>query len=434
MRRSTVMAKRLLRVLCILPILALTSVPALGQGVDMILWVNAWPQAAMDAIQDAADVFASRHPMVNSVSVQPVGQNEVMARLAVGVVAGTPPDAVTMVAPFAQQAMTGLLQPLGKLIDQSAVISRGDYAPQMLGSFSLEGREYGIPAIENNVGLLLAYSKNLFEEAGLPDQGPDSLTELHDMHRKLTKMHSSGERLEQVGIKPLNAMGGFYYPLTWGTIFELDWYDESTHQLDLMQFESSIDYIQQIYDTPGFDLIDGTETGDWFAGMGSGRLAMQIDGSWLVGWLKNNTKDVEYGYTWAPNVKSDRRTAVTPWGIGIPVNAPHTDLSFELIEFLTTVEAQQIIFDAVGWINGNLTTIRALDITALPETAPIVQMLIDADFLNGPPPLPILNALYNAMSGQVISVLRGEQNARSMLETLQLEMQAKLDQVFADTN
>ena len=72
----------------------------------------------------------------------------------------------------------------------------------------------------------------------------------------------------------------------------------------------------------------------------------------------------EFGYTWVPSARGDKATSSSPWGLGIPVNAPRPDLSFELIEFFSTTEALQIVFDAVGWLNGNLAAIRELDVSS----------------------------------------------------------------------
>src|SRR5690606_37122417 len=111
-------------------------------GVDMMLWVSSWPQAGIDAIQRAAGLFAERHPEVNSVTVQPVSQSELLERLAVAVAGGSPPDAIALAAPLAQPALGGLLMPLNRFIEQSAVVDRADYPPFMLESLSFEGQEY----------------------------------------------------------------------------------------------------------------------------------------------------------------------------------------------------------------------------------------------------------------------------------------------------
>lgn len=422
--------KRLFSLFILLTFVVISGPFSAAQGVDMVLWVNSWPQSGIDAIQAAADMFAERHPDVNSVTVQAVSQSEHMERLTISVIGGAAPDVVTLAAPFAQPALAGLLQPVSRYIDQSTLINRDDYSPFILDSLSYEGIEYGVPAVEVGLGHLLVYSKDLFSEAGLADRGPDTLDELVDMHQTLTRLHPSGDHLEQVGIHPIDSMGGFYFPLIWGTVFDVDWYDESAQRLNLTAFEESIEYLQRIYDTPGYDLIAGAGIGGWTGGLASGRLAMQVNGYWVPGELKTFEGVGEFGYTWVPSATGELRTASSPWGMGIPVNAPNPDLSFELIEFFTTVEAQQPIFDAVGWLNGNLTAIRQLDISDSPEIAPIISMFGEADQLHAPPPLPILTDIYNTMSGRAVSVFQGEQNVRVMLETLQNEMQIRLDEAL----
>lgn len=399
-------------------------------GVDMMLWVNSWPQAGIDAIQRAADLFAERHPEVNSVTVQPVSQSELLERLAVAVAGGSPPDAIALAAPLAQPALGGLLMPLNRFIEQSAVVDRADYPPFMLESLSFEGQEYGVPAIEAALGLLLVYNKDLFAEAGLPDRGPESLDELYEMHVKLTRWDPTGERLAQVGINPLDSMGGYYFPLIWGTVFDVEWYDPSTRQLDLMVFEPTLEYLKRIYDAPGYDLITGAGIGGWTGGLATGRLAMQINGSWIPGELTAFPDVGEFGYTWVPTLPRDKATSSSPWGLAIPINAARPNLSFELIEFFTTVEALQIVFDAVGWLNGNLSAIKELDVSAAPEIVPIIGMFNEADRFTAPPPMPILTDIYNVMSGRITPYLRGEADGRSILLTLQEEMQAKLDEAF----
>lgn len=414
--------------LCMIVCLAF---PLVASAVEMTMWVNSWPQAGVDAIQQAADLFAERHPEVTSVTVIAVPQGEHMERLTVAVLGESPPDVVALAAPFAQPALARLLLPLNRYIDQSDVIDRADYPPFMLASLGFGGEEYGVPAIEAALGLLLVYNKDLFRQAGLPDRGPESLEELYEWHRTLTRMDASGERLQQVGINPLDSMGGFYFPLIWGTVFDVQWYDESNRRLNLVAFEGAVEYLKQIYDTPGYDLISSAGIGGWTGGVATGRLAMQVNGSWVPGELTSFPDAGEFGYTWMPSVRGDKATSSSPWGLGIPVNAPRPDLSFQLIEFFSGVEALQIVFDAVGWLNGNLASVRQLDVSAAPEIVPIIDMFTQADRLTAPPQLPILTDIYNTMSGRLTPVWQGETDHRSVLLTLQEEMQARLDEVFA---
>ena len=158
-------------------VLATTAVAA---AVDMTLWVNSWPQAGVDAIQRAADLFASRHPEVTSVTVLPVPQGEHMERLTVNVIAGSPPDVVALAAPFAQPALARLLLPITRLIDQSDVIDRANYPPFMLSSLSFEGEEYGVPAIEARSDSCSSTIRTCSSRPGLRPRARDSGRALRD--------------------------------------------------------------------------------------------------------------------------------------------------------------------------------------------------------------------------------------------------------------
>src|SRR5690606_696790 len=125
--------------------------------------------------------------------------------------------------------------------------------------------------------------------------------------------------------------------------------------------------------------------GGWTGGVATGRLGMQVNGSWVPGELTSFPDAGEFGYTWMPSVRGDKATSSSPWGLGIPVNAPRPDLSFQLIEFFSGVEALQIVFDAVGWLNGNLASVRQLDVSAAHEIVPIIDMFTQADRLTAPP-------------------------------------------------
>ena len=65
-------------------------------------------------------------------------------------------------------------------------------------------------------------------------------------------------------------MGGFYFPLIWGTVFDVQWYDESNRRLNLVAFDGAVEYLKQIYDTPGYDLISSAGIGGWTGGVALG--------------------------------------------------------------------------------------------------------------------------------------------------------------------
>jgi ABC-type glycerol-3-phosphate transport system substrate-binding protein len=403
-----------------------------AEQVEMMFWVNGWPQAAVDAIQKISDLFAAEHPQVKSVTVLPVSQNQLVEKLTLNVVGDTAPDLITLPAPFIQYQVKGLLQPIETYLAKSRIINRQDYPANVMATFAVDGVQYGIPGIEVGVGLLLVYNMDLFAEAGLPETGPTTLTDIVQMHKKLTRQDPNTGTLTHVGIHPMDSMGGTYFPTVWSTVFDVPWYNPQTRQLNLVGFEEAVEWIASIYNTYSYDMINGAGIGGWTGGLTKGRLGMQINGSWVPGELKSLNSTWRHGYTWMPTIRDDKATAALPWGLGVPTNAKHPDLSFQLMEYFTTAQATQIMFDAVGWLSGNLSAMRRLVIRDLPVIAQCVAMFDQADRFNAPLPVPIMETIRNSTSNVLTPVWRGQTSPRAALETWQQQMQIELNNAFAE--
>lgn len=399
--------------------------------IEMTIWVNNWQQKVIQGIREVAELFAERHPEVKSVSVVEGDQNSLAERLTLRIVSNTAPDLVALPAPAIQYALAGLLQPIDEFIAASDIISLADYPPMVVESFAGHDGLYALPSLEVGPGLCLIYNKDLFAEAGLPDRGPETLDELYQIHRKMTVLSPEGN-ITQLGFQPLDAMGSAYFPTIWATIFDFEWFDAQTNTVDIFAFEPAVEFIKDIYDTPGYELIIGAGTGGWAGAMASQRLAMQINGYWLPGELSGLGQDPSrYGYTWVPTVKGDKATAIAPWGFGIPSGAQRPDLSFALMEFFATPEAAQIMFDACGYLNGNIAAIRELDITQLSVVAPIVAMFDEADRINAPPPAPMLEQIRAQMRNELVKVWRTEEPPSVVLDNLQRLVQQQIDEALA---
>lgn len=359
-----------------------------------------------------------------------MSQSQLVEKLTLNVIAKTPPDVITLPAPFSQYVINGLLHPIDPYLQQSRKVRRGDYLPPILGTFAANGKQYGLPGIEVGPGLLLIYNQDLFSQAGLPDRGPASLEELYQMHKKLTRQDPNGNKLLQVGLNPLDSMGATCFPDIWSAAFKVDWYDPESTRLRLTDFQPAVEYIKRIYDTPGYGLITGAGIGGWTGGLASGRLAMQINGYWTAGELKSAGAKFPYGYAWMPTGPGDKATAVLPWGLGIPAGVRHPDLSYKLIEFFASPQAAQIMFDAVGWLNGNLPAMRNLNIRDLSVIASIVSMFEQANRVTAPPPVPIMEQIRGRMNGALGAVWRGELPGRTALIDLQRELETRLSEAL----
>src|SRR5690625_2460380 len=123
--------------------------------------------------------------------------------------------------------MPGLIQPLDQFVDRSDVISQEDYPPAIFDSFAIDGVPYGVPAVEVAPGLILVYNQRLFLESGLSAEGPETLDDVIQAHRALSRYTHDGEALEQLGMDPMGAMPSVYFTEVWEAVFDVeDWYDE----------------------------------------------------------------------------------------------------------------------------------------------------------------------------------------------------------------
>ena len=101
------------------------------------------------------------------------------------------------------------------------------------------------------------------------------------------------------------------------------------------------------------------------------------------------------------------------------------------MEFFATPEAAQIMFDACGYLNGNIAAIRELDITQLSVVAPMVAMFDEADRINAPPPAPMLEQIRAQVRNELVKVWRTEEPPSVALDNLQRLVQQQIDEALA---
>jgi multiple sugar transport system substrate-binding protein len=163
----------------------------------------------------------------------------------------------------------------------------------------------------------LFWNKDLFEEAGLdPEKPPQSMEELAEYAKKLTKKDANGN-LTQVGFIPdfswghtdlyARMMGGYWYSDD-GTKITAN----SQPMLDALKWE------QQFYCDNGADQVlkFTSAMGDYMSpdqGFYAGKIAMMVDGEWQVGpnFIPKFKPELSYGVAPFPAPKSNPERAGT---------------------------------------------------------------------------------------------------------------------------
>ncbi|MEU6263605.1 ABC transporter substrate-binding protein [Saccharopolyspora shandongensis] len=143
-----------------------------------------WDKNQMPAMQQIVDKFQASHPGI-SVTIQLTPSSEFWTKMQANVTAGDAPDVFWINGPHAQfYAANGALLPLSDSVKQGR-IDLANYPESLVGLYSYQGTQYGIPKDFDTVGLW--YNKKLFDAAGVkyPDDTWTWQT-VKDAARKLT--------------------------------------------------------------------------------------------------------------------------------------------------------------------------------------------------------------------------------------------------------
>lgn len=227
----------------------------------------------------------NRYAEANNVKVEvnaPVDEDKIIAALS----GSEPPDVLVLNGPdnVSTWVNEGLLTPLENVIAANN-IDLDDIFPAMLAQGRYKGHLYALPWGSDTYALY--WNKDLFEEAGLdPEHPPQTLEELVEYADKLTKVNENGE-ITQIGFVPDFSWSHIeqYVPMFGGYWFSED---GTKVQLTSPAVIDALKWEQQFYTKYGPEevLRFVSSTGDYASaehGFMAGKVAMMVDGEWMVG-------------------------------------------------------------------------------------------------------------------------------------------------------
>jgi multiple sugar transport system permease protein len=370
---------------CLLTLLWLLSptrsMPAPEAGVTEITYMQE-SGLFTDAIGDAIRAFEQEsreahardpsRPIYRVVSGQNASRDETEdpTRFLVSVAGGTPPDLIR----FDRYAVTewaarGAFTRLDGYLARDAAAGGADalraedfykscwdevvYRNPATGETGV----YGIP--EKLDDRMLYYNKDLLKRAGYVDERgearpPRTWEELEQMAIKLTERDANG-RITRLGFAPNfgNAWLYMYGFLNGGRFMSADGRECTLNEPRIVQ---ALAWMTRIYDELG-----GAEAVSAFESQASsndldpfvlGRVAMKIDGFWVLDTLTQYGQGLNYGIALPPMPAAELaagrkpRSWVSGFSHAIPSTARHKEGAWELLRFLCTQRAQKIIAES----------------------------------------------------------------------------------------
>ncbi|WP_225442567.1 ABC transporter substrate-binding protein [Paenibacillus lycopersici] len=311
-----------------------------GEKAEVVVW-GLDPLSVGSGNKEMIDEFNKQHPGIKLVTQAMPGSSgydtQDLSKLTAAIASGSPPDVVNLNGPFIMEvASRGILMPLNDLIDSSGFdLSR--FYDYTIKEMSFKGQVWGLPAgMDDRV---LYYNKDMFKQAGLdPDKPPTTWDELLDYSKKLTV--PSGDSFKQIGFLPNFGNSWFYLYSIQNNGKFLD--DEGKKVLlNSPENVAALDFMVKGYDLLGGAKKTNAYSSSFQSGANdpflSGKLAMVINGNWVLSDLLRFSPNLNFGVAMPPTpTGGDFKTWSGGWAWGVPKGAKHPKEAFEVVKWLTT--------------------------------------------------------------------------------------------------
>lgn len=334
---------------------------------DLVIWGIAFGPDSK-GLEAVVKEFARRNPDIN-VRVMGMGAGTMNPqKLMTSIVGNVAPDVINQdrfsISDWASRGAFENLSPYIKRDKNDPLSPKQDQfyaAPWEEATY--EGNVYGIPTGADN--RILYYNKKVFREkadalraAGLdPDRAPRTWSEILKYSEVLTEKNSDGT-LKRAGFLPNFGNSWLYmYAFQNNAKFMSD--DRRNCTLDSPEAEHALEFMVKGYDiVGGYEKAKSFESG--FLGKENdafltGKVAMKIDGDWIIASLARYGPSVDFGVAPAPvpddrynktgafaNEKDQFITWTGGFSLAIPRGARNPEDGWKYIKFATSLEGQMI--------------------------------------------------------------------------------------------
>lgn len=297
-----------------------------------------------------------------------------------------------------------ILRPLDELMATSSVRA-SDFIPSLVSAFSHQGTIYGIPKDFNALGLY--YNRESFDRAGL--DYPDARWDLEDFRAAAKTLTRHVGNKPQYGFALVPDTPDRFLPIAYTFGARLFGPDgkcaiASPAGIRALEFYASLKLDDRAAIFP-------SEVGSSWSGDAFGRqdAAMAFEGSWLTPYLQTTFPKLPYGIAPLPRGPAGRSNFLFTVAYVIPQSSKHAAEAWQLIEFLTSAEAQAQITFALP----SRRAISRTYVEAHPEYRPILEAAAYAQPFDFGPHGPRINERLGVAMQEV---LLGVKSARRALE------------------
>jgi multiple sugar transport system substrate-binding protein len=328
-------------------LVALAACARAGAAGRTTLTVSNWADWSEQRLEDAyVHTFSRAHPGV-SVTMEAVTNGpEYRDRILTSIAAGAPPDVVQLdnidIPAFVN---AGVLVDLAPYLERVG-LSFSRFEPRVLAIFRRGAALYAIP--KDFTPMVIAYNKDLFDQAGVPYPSPDwTWEEFVAAAKRLTRDRDGNGTVDQWGFW-LDRRDFVWIPSIWslgGDVLCSDGRSasgclDSPNSIWAFRAFTGLATIDSV--TPRFFGLRRS-MGDQMREFASGRLAMMPAGHFWLPQLRPYVERFALRVGFAPfphRVGFPAATVLYASGLAVPRNVRHKRLSVELAAFMADSLAQ----------------------------------------------------------------------------------------------
>ncbi|EMS72458.1 extracellular solute-binding protein [Ruminiclostridium cellobioparum] len=300
-------------------------------------------------------------------------------KVAAAVSAGSGPDIINLYYGWVPKYVkSGTLQQLPEA-SFSAEKIESTFAP-MVKVNKIDGKYYTVPTAVRTLGLF--WNKDIFKANGLdPEKPPKTLEELVEMAKKCTKIENGKLEIEGLTFQPSGQLHSWFRPVL------LKQFGQEPISADqkTVQWNASENGYKAFEFLVNLAKVDKVGEKDFFTDDStafiSGKAALHIDGSYRLGSLKSQAKDLNYGVTVLPSYNGVDTSFGSFWTNGITTNATgdKLDASVKFLEYLTSTDVMKTWTQKIGEIGARTEIANDPELLKDDKLAPFIQQLPIAD-------------------------------------------------------
>ena len=366
-------------------------------GVTLTMLIASSGDAETKAVTSASTAWAQKGG--NTVTVTPA--KDIVQELTQSLAGGSPPDVFYVDASRFASLVKG-----GALADYADDLpNKGDFYPNLLESFTSEGKVYCAP--KDFSTLALQINTDLWAKAGLTDKDiPTTWEQMETAARKLTTGGVTGlvvgDTLDRVNV---------FMRQAGGTLLNED---RTAFTADSPENVAGLTYVQKLARDGVLKFPKQVDSGWGGEALGKGKAAMTIEGNWIVGGVKNDYPNLKYTVVPLPKGAQQATLSFTQcWGVA--AKSKNRAAAVDLVKYLTSSD-QQIAFSKAFGVMPSVQAAAEPFASQFPEQKAFVE---GAEYAAGPTSLPGFDQVQKDFDSKIIGLSNGSSDPKAMLDALQ---------------